>query len=289
MALSQQIKCESCDQMYPASKSKCPHCGAKRNATARRGGMTSNSSMFIGISFLVVMIVAVIVVVVLSMNKQAKENPPASPTSNIDEVTTSPSPTIDVISSPAVEVTAIVFGTAPADEIRFSVVGATHPLGRELFFEPEEAADVVTLSWESDDTSVAIVNPVDGTVEAVGEGTTKIRVKVGTYERECTVIVSSSEVGVNTASPAPGTSNAPSGTVKLSHTDVSLSLAAKPKLGTTFVLKANGTTEGVYYSSNTSVATVSESGEVKAIGKGYCKINVTYNGASADCEVRVVD
>lgn len=75
--------------------------------------------------------------------------------------------------------------------------------------------------------------------------------------------------------------------VTLSSTDMSMTVGDVQTLTAT-VAPANATNKSVTWrSSNSSVATVSSTGEVKAVGAGTSTITATADGKSATCEVMV--
>jgi hypothetical protein len=72
-----------------------------------------------------------------------------------------------------------------------------------------------------------------------------------------------------------------------SHFDVTLSLDPDSHLGDSFTFKVNRETSGDYRTSDATVAKVSESGIVRAVGKGVCRITVIYDDAEYICLIRV--
>jgi hypothetical protein len=247
--------------------------------------------MLVGIGFVAVLIIAVVTVIAISLKKQNEENPPSTaPSSTIDSISASPDATATKEPLPEIEVTAIVFNKVTNDAVTIPGVGGTFPLGGKdgdgLSFAPPEATGRVRVHWKSDDTNVVIVN-LEGGLEAVGPGTTKVWATVGEVTRACTVTVQSPDFVPPDPSANGGTGN-PDGTIKLSNKDVTLSVSNKKTYGNSFTLKANGGTDGVYYSSDSTIATVSEKGVVTAVKKGYCKITVTVNGAQASCDIHVI-
>ena len=137
---------------------------------------------------------------------------------------------------------------------------------------PADFTDEVT--WKSADTSVATIAD-DGTVKAVGVGTTTIKLAVGDVSASCKVTV-----------VQPVTS------VSLNKT--SLSMEA---LGT-YQLTATANPSNAYdktikwSSSDPAVATVDENGLVTAIGKGSATITATataVSGVSRSCTVSVTN
>lgn len=140
---------------------------------------------------------------------------------------------------------------------------------------PSNASDK-SVTWKSSNTSVASVNS-SGKVTAIKEGTAVITVKTndGGYTAECEVSVSNQTISVTS--------------VTLNKT--SLSLAENETYTLTYTVKpSNASDKSVTWkSSNTSIATVTNSGKVTAIKKGNAVITVKTNdgGYTAECEVTV--
>lgn len=128
-----------------------------------------------------------------------------------------------------------------------------------------------TLTWSSDNTSVATVSS-SGFVRAVGGGTTYIRVKTSNgYSASCKVKVT----------PLP--------------TSVSLPPTLTVAIGSTKTLTptlspADATTTYTWSSEDNKIATVSSSGIVTGVGQGEVNIKVqTSNGKTATCRVTVIE
>ena len=129
------------------------------------------------------------------------------------------------------------------------------------------------VTWSSRNTSVATVSS-DGTVKAVGYGTTVITAKtVNGLTSNCTVTVNPIQPTGIKATPETSTLYGLNGTVKLSAN----------------VMPSNATNKAVTWSSrNTSVATVSSDGTVKAVGYGTTVITATtVNGLTSNCTINV--
>ncbi|MDE7421762.1 MAG: Ig-like domain-containing protein [Muribaculaceae bacterium] len=139
-------------------------------------------------------------------------------------------------------------------------------------FTPANATDK-TVTWKSSDESVATVS--EGMVTAVGVGTANITAtttngKVAT----CQVTVHESVVEVTS--------------ISISKAELSLTEGDKAALTAT-VLPADATDASVEWSSSDEeVATVSENGEVTAVGPGTATITAeSSNGKKATCVVTV--
>ena len=132
-----------------------------------------------------------------------------------------------------------------------------------------------TLTWSSDDTSIATVN--SGTVTGVSEGQTTIRYKSSNgVEGKCTVTVKSVAVS----------------SITLPSTGISLHTGDTYQLSPT-VIPSNATNKSISWSSsNSQVATVTSGGLVKAVGLGSAVITGTAmdgNGAKVTCNVTVTN
>ena len=129
-----------------------------------------------------------------------------------------------------------------------------------------------TLTWSSSNTSVATVS--NGVVKAVGFGTATITAKSNNGKTaSCSVTVNPIQPTGIKATPETSTLYGLNGTVKLSAN----------------VMPSNATNKAVTWSSrNTSVATISSDGTVKAVGYGTTVITAkTVNGLTSNCTINV--
>ena len=134
-----------------------------------------------------------------------------------------------------------------------------------------------TLAWTSSNSSIASVDQ-DGTVHALGAGTATITASAtdgsGKYAT-CSVTVTGTTVSVTG--------------VTLNTNSLALNVGGESTLSAT-VAPSNATNKAVTWSSsNTSVATVSSTGKVTAVGAGSATITVTTSdgGYTATCAVTV--
>ena len=127
-----------------------------------------------------------------------------------------------------------------------------------------------TVTWSSSNTSIATVT--DGKVTALAVGSTTIIAQCGNVKAECSV----------TVNPINVTS------IRLNRTSVSLSAGDIIELTAT-VSPDNATNKTVtWISSNTSIATVTDS-KVTAVNIGSATITAkSNNGLSATCHISVV-
>ena len=153
---------------------------------------------------------------------------------------------------------------------------------------PSNASDQ-TLTWYSDDSSIASVS--DGTVYGIKEGSTKITVKTrdGGHTGSCIVTVtpSSASSGSSGGHSSPTTINATG--VTLNKNSLSLYKGASESLTAT-VTPANSTNKNVSWaSSNPNVAYVDSNGKVAGLSNGSAIITVktASGGYTATCKVTV--
>ncbi len=138
---------------------------------------------------------------------------------------------------------------------------------------PEDAD--ATLSWRSDDESVAQVTPGEAReaiVKGISAGETTIWAETSTGEKaSCAVTVTS---------PAPASISLPS--------SLTLKYGATAWL-TPEIQPENAVTDILWSSSNEAVATVSDEGLVSAVGEGNASITAetTVGGLTASCKVAV--
>ena len=136
---------------------------------------------------------------------------------------------------------------------------------------PSNAADK-TVSWTSSSQSVAAVSST-GEVTAVSEGETTITASAGGKSATCKVTVSKKPVPVES--------------VSLSQYSAEMIEGESIQLTAT-VLPADADDKTVTWaSSKQSVATVSSTGEVKALSEGEATITASSGGKSATCLVTV--
>lgn len=122
--------------------------------------------------------------------------------------------------------------------------------------------------WYTSNPHVAQVS-VDGTIVAVSEGTAKIRAAVGSRTASCTLHVSDAASGL-----------------AISKTGATINKGKSAKI--TVKTIPERTHDSISWSSsNEKVATVSQTGTVKAVGAGTATITATAGSGSISCEVTV--
>ncbi len=136
---------------------------------------------------------------------------------------------------------------------------------------PGNATDK-TVTWSSSDTKVATVS--GGKVTAIAAGTATITAKAGSKTATCTVTVSDATVAVTG--------------ISLDSSNLSLTTGGSATL-TAAVGPGDATDKTVTWSSSASnVVTVSDTGEVKAVGYGTAVVTAKAGGYTASCKVYVV-
>ncbi|MBE5965283.1 MAG: Ig domain-containing protein, partial [Lachnospira sp.] len=138
-------------------------------------------------------------------------------------------------------------------------------------YNPSNTTDNKDVMWSSNNESVAIV--VNGKVTAIGAGTATITALCGNQKYICTVKVNTPEIDIS-----------------ISETNINLEIGNSKKIEITYnsgSLPENKTI--CFKSSNSSVATVSESGVITAVSSGTVTIIVETNDGEqlASCEVTV--
>ena len=298
MALFKEVKCGRCDRRYSALRSKCPHCGARKNrdgkdASAGKGSAAQVAGYAV---VLLAVIAAVIVLVCTSLKDKEPEQPgkpspsPSDPggvstvvgTDPTPERTPEPTPEVTPEPTPTPTPEPVVNSiTLSREDFTLSKIGETYTITATISPAGSDAA----LIWISEDPGVATVDE-NGTVTAVDRGRTIVSAMAGGVISECIV-------RVNADAPHTGTdpeTGASVGDLSLSHKDVTISSAT----GETFTLSVRNLPADAavsYSSDNASAATVDSNGVVKAIGKGTANITVSVTVGSdtqtMKCIVRV--
>ncbi len=304
MALFKEVKCGRCDRRYSALRSRCPHCGARKNrdgkATTVEGG--TRWQVIVGAVVLLAIIAAAVILITTSLKNREPEpggntKPPATvapsgvhvvdgtdptPTALPGEEPT-PTPTAPPTPSPTPEpmVNSI---TLSRSDFTLSHIGEQYTIQATI----SPAGTKVNIVWISEDPDVATVDE-NGTVTAVDHGTTKVSATAGGVIQECIVRVSA--YAPSTGDTGSGGESS-GGSVSLSHVDVTIHSAKSE----TFKLSVKGAGDNAvisYSSGNSSVASVSSDGTVKAVGNGNTDITVTVtaNGETTElkCKVYVVN
>lgn len=138
---------------------------------------------------------------------------------------------------------------------------------------PTNATDK-TITWVSENTSVAVVN--GGVVSAIGEGETTVIAQAGDKTASCKVVVKKKYVEPTS--------------ITLDHEELTIAVGETAVITAT-VLPENATNKEVEWtSSHEGLVRVSQDGEVTGIAQGSCTIyaRLKNNGLTASCLVKVV-
>ena len=303
MALFKEVKCGRCDRRYSALRSRCPHCGARKNRDGKASTVESNTrwQVIVGAVVLLAIIAAAVILISISLkNKepeasggQTKPTPASStPGSGVVSVDgTDPTPDVLPGSEPTPTPTApptptptpepvVNSITLSREDFTLSQVGEQYTITATI----SPAGTKATIVWISENPDVATVDE-NGTVTAVNKGTTTVSATAGGVIQECIVRVTA--VNPNAGSG----SGSGTGSISLSHVDVTIHY----EKGETFKLSVKNAGDDAvisYSSGNSSVASVTSDGAVKAVGKGNTDITVTVtvNGETQTlkCKVYVV-
>lgn len=164
--------------------------------------------------------------------------------------------------------------TVEPAEASFTALGDTVRLAAEAFDANGSTVAGAEFSWQSSDELVATVDG-SGLVMAAGNGTAAITATAGSASGSATVTVAQ-EISEVSVSPDTAELTASGATVQLT--------AEARDLNGHVVAEA----EFVWASSDTSVATVDESGLVTAVGTGTAQVTATSSGAAGTAVLQVV-
>ena len=298
MALFKEVKCGRCDRRYSALRSRCPHCGARKNRDGKASTVEGGTrwQVIVGAVVLLAIIAAAVILITTSLKNKEPEpgsatKPPASSSpSGVNVVDgTDPTPSAlpresDPTPTPTPEpvVNSI---TLSRSDFTLSHIGEQYTIQATI----SPAGTKVNIVWISEDPDVATVDE-NGTVTAVDHGTTKVSATAGGVIQECIVRVSA--YAPSGGGNSSGGNNSGDGSISLSHYDVTIHSAKSE----TFKLSVKGAGDNAvvsYSSGNSSVASVTSDGTVKAVGNGNTDITVTVtvNGETSElkCKVYVVN
>jgi uncharacterized protein YjdB len=182
--------------------------------------------------------------------------------------------TITVTTSNGISASCVITVTQPVIGVTLNLSEATIEVGESIALEatvsPENATDK-TLTWRSSDETVATVNDL-GVVKAQSAGKTTITVTTSNgISASCVITVTQPVTGVSL--------NLSEATIEVGES-IALEATVSPETATDKTL--------TWRSSDETVATVNESGVVKAQSAGKTTITVTTsNGISASCVITV--
>lgn len=304
MALFKEVKCGRCDRRYSALRSRCPHCGARKNRDGKASTVESGTrwQVIVGAVVLLAIIAAAIILITTSLKNKEPEpggstKAPASapPSSGVHVVDgTDPTPTALPGEEPTPTPTAPPTPTPTPEPVVNSITLSRSDftlshIGEQYTIQAtiSPAGTKVNIVWISEDPDVATVDE-NGTVTAVDHGTTKVSATAGGVIQECIVRVSA----YAPHDSSNGGNSSGNGSVSLSHYDVTIH-SAKSETFKLSVKDAGDNAVISYSSGNSSVASVTSDGTVKAVGNGNTDITVTVtvNGETLElkCKVYVVN
>lgn len=173
--------------------------------------------------------------------------------------------------------------------VEFTEIGASCTL--VVTTNPADTTD--TVQFVSSNEAVATVAS-DGKIEAVGEGDAVIAITCGSAKAECKVSckiapVETTTPNIQETTPAEVETPEETGTYKISHTDVTLTLNGEAHLKS-FRLTLKDSSDNVkdvkWIVGDPSVCKVSGN-TVTATKAGYTKVKTTVDGVTYECIVRV--
>lgn len=155
---------------------------------------------------------------------------------------------------------------------------------------PNNATDK-TITWSSDNSAVKVEN---GKITAVAKGTATVTATASGKSANCTVTVKEKTQPIDPVDPIDPIDPKPdpgeeTGSVTLNKSEITLNINGTETLTAT-VKPDNATNKTVTWTSDKpEIASVDNSGKVKAVAKGTAIITATANGKSAICTVTVKD
>ncbi len=142
------------------------------------------------------------------------------------------------------------------------------------------------ITWSSDDEKVATIK--NGTVVAVGPGTTKVHAEYNGEKASCIIRCSFSDSNANQGVGGTGGVTEDGGSAApavISHSDVTLHLSGDKSFSLT--LTVNGSPVSVTWTVQNSAVCAVSGNTVTALSAGTTTVSATYNGQTYSCVVRV--
>lgn len=250
-------KCPKCGKRYPSTYRKCPYCsGRERNKNEEPPVLEQilnilrhPSSRFFVVSSLALILIALLGML-MTRCSQPKTKEPDTP--------------------PATAQTPV----RPSKPLTLSQHEVTVMVGSTAELIPSGNFD--TLIWTSSDEAVATVDL--GTVTGKAAGTAVITASTGTESVACEVIVQEP--------PKPAS------VFELALSSTDFTIRSGDPTTVQLLVRIKGTRdvyegEVIWTSQNEKVVTVSETGEVKRVGKGTTTVTAEADGQTLECIVRV--
>lgn len=280
------VKCTKCGEMFSESYRECPFCaedeeyynGRVNKRHRRQAEKKKKAPSIVGPALILVIVLLLAVLVWTFFGEKIK---------GLFEVDT----------APGTEQTDPATGTNPLATPTDTLVISS----KTLVLAPGESAQLTVnggerYEWSNSNPAVATVTESGG-VTAVGEGTAVLTVISGEKSATCTVTVREAATGTDVT---PGT---PTTQTKVDVSKISIAVplygTSLPKIsdghfdvqlsrGESFGLKIEGTdVKPVWSCKNTSVASVSDDGTIKAISNGETTVEIKLNDVTVDILVRV--
>ncbi len=304
------VRCNNCGEDYSVTYKRCPFCdeSAARNARTGSGKRLRNtrgggygggwSPLRVVTTLLSVALIvsaAYIVITILGpLIALGGQSPPGEditpalpsgaeiplPPDESEPPVSSESPPPPASSPPSAPPTQPAVRQAERftlDSSDFTLTRSGETYRFKVSFDPAGTSGEV--SWASSSPQIVSVSS-DGVVTGLARGNSTITATLeGGYTQTCIVRCGWSE---SASSGGESSASAPAGEISLSHTDVTLR-----REGEAFTLRVGGTDSTPNWSSsNSSVASVSSTGKVTAVGAGSATVTATVGGQTLKCIVR---
>ena len=168
--------------------------------------------------------------------------------------------------------------TLSSVQLTFDAIGSTKKITATL--APSNTTDI--LYWTSSNNNIASVDQ-NGNVTSKTTGSCTITATCGSKSATCSILIANS--GGESGGESGGTGSCTS--IRINEKALTLSAIGQTKQLTTTTVPENPIENIVWSSSNTSVATVNQSGLVTVVGSGTCTITATCGSKTATCPIMV--
>lgn len=270
-----------------ANGSRTSHAHTEDDDTAYYGGSTSMEEERRPNTALVVVLVVFIALVLLATGVLVVKF--LLPKKDTGKETTPTVATVEPVQTLPTEEETTEAPTIPCTSLYAPTVDTLTAAGEmwrlNVKASPEDTTDEIT--YQSENEAVVTVS-VDGTLTAVGDGTTNVVIRCGSQEVKCPVTVAivtepPTEATKATEEAVEETKNSSGVTLKLKRSDITFS-----RLGVYFTLQLDcdlTPEEVTWRTSNSAIANVNN-GVVTAMGPGVAKITAKYGDQEVTCIVR---
>jgi uncharacterized protein YjdB len=164
--------------------------------------------------------------------------------------------------------------TLSSVQLTFDAIGSTKKITATLV--PSNTTD--TLYWSSSNNNIASVDQ-NGNVTSKATGSCTITATCGSKSATCSILIA------NSGGESGGTGSCTS--IRINEKALNLSAIGQTKQLTTTTVPENPIENIVWSSSNTSIATVNQSGLVTVVSSGTCTITATCGSKTATCAIMV--